>query len=105
MLRDTNAAMFALFGIYFFVGATALTAQGDIDKVFPYTINNVTLDNGLKIVSIPFDSPGIVAFYTVVRTGSFPARPVQSRSRACGLFDAPPYYLGRNALRIPQRSH
>jgi zinc protease len=39
-------------------------------KIFPYPIHQVTLDNGLKIVSIPFDSPGIVAYYTVVRTGS-----------------------------------
>jgi zinc protease len=39
-------------------------------KIFPYQINQVTLDNGLKIVSIPFESPGIIAYYTVVRTGS-----------------------------------
>ncbi len=39
-------------------------------KNIPYKITQVTLDNGLKIVSIPFDSPGIVAYYTVVRTGS-----------------------------------
>jgi len=39
-------------------------------KIFPYQVNQVTLDNGLKIVSIPFDSPGIVAYWTVVRTGS-----------------------------------
>ncbi len=39
-------------------------------KIFPYTIHQVTLDNGLKIVSIPFESPGIIAYYTVVRTGS-----------------------------------
>src|ERR1043166_7466576 len=39
-------------------------------RIFPYTINQASLDNGLKIVSIPFDSPGIVAYYTVVRTGS-----------------------------------
>jgi zinc protease len=46
--------------------------QGSADqsKIFPYPINQVTLDNGLKIVSIPFDSPGIIAYYTVVRTGS-----------------------------------
>ncbi len=50
--------------------ALQLPAQGDAAKVFPYTINQVTLDNGLKIVSIPFDSPGIIAYYTVVRTGS-----------------------------------
>jgi zinc protease len=39
-------------------------------RVFPYPINATMMDNGLKIVSIPFDSPGIVAYYTVVRTGS-----------------------------------
>jgi zinc protease len=47
-----------------------LTAGPDDGKVFPFPINQVTLDNGLKIVSIPFESPGIVAYYTVVRTGS-----------------------------------
>ncbi|MFI5251778.1 MAG: M16 family metallopeptidase [Bacteroidota bacterium] len=39
-------------------------------KVFPYQIYQDQLENGLKIVSIPFDSPGIIAYYTVVRTGS-----------------------------------
>ncbi|MBI4546370.1 MAG: insulinase family protein [Ignavibacteriae bacterium] len=39
-------------------------------KIFPYPINQVTLDNGLNIISIPFDSPGIMAYYTVVRAGS-----------------------------------
>ena len=28
------------------------------------------LENGLTVVSVPFDSPGIIAYYTVVRTGS-----------------------------------
>ncbi len=39
-------------------------------KVFPYPIQQTMLDNGLKVISIPFDSPGIVAYYTIVRTGS-----------------------------------
>jgi len=56
--------------LFTFTAALALMARGDDAKVFPYKINQVTLDNGLKIVSIPFDSPGIVAYYTVVRTGS-----------------------------------
>jgi zinc protease len=29
-----------------------------------------TLENGLTVMSVPFDSPGIIAFYTIVRTGS-----------------------------------
>jgi len=39
-------------------------------KVFPYPIHQTVLDNGLKIISIPFDSPGIIAYYTLVRAGS-----------------------------------
>jgi zinc protease len=39
-------------------------------KIFPYPIHQTILDNGLKVISIPFDSPGIIAYYTVVRTGS-----------------------------------
>src|SRR5215831_18979469 len=39
-------------------------------KVFPYPVHQATLPNGFKIVVIPFDSPGVVAYWTVVRTGS-----------------------------------
>src|SRR5437016_4007095 len=39
-------------------------------KVFPYPTQTTVLDNGLTILSVPFDSPGIIAYYTVVRTGS-----------------------------------
>jgi zinc protease len=38
--------------------------------VFPFPLHETTLDNGLRIVVIPYDSPGTVAYYTVVRTGS-----------------------------------
>ena len=43
---------------------------GEGEKVFPYPIRRTTLDNGLSVLSVPFDSPGIIAYYTVVRTGS-----------------------------------
>lgn len=39
-------------------------------KVFPYPIHQTVLENGLKIISISFDSPGIISYYTVVRSGS-----------------------------------
>ena len=38
--------------------------------VFTYPIEKTVLDNGLTVLSVPFDSPGIIAFYTIVRTGS-----------------------------------
>ncbi len=38
--------------------------------VFPYPTKISTLKNGLTVVRVPFDAPGLVAFYTVVRVGS-----------------------------------
>ena len=43
------------------------TGQSDI---FPFRIHERSLDNGLRMLAIPYDSPGIVSFYLVVRTGS-----------------------------------
>jgi len=40
------------------------------EPIFPYPIKSSTLENGLTVYSVPFDSPGIIAYYTVVRTGS-----------------------------------
>ena len=40
------------------------------EKIFPLPIRQTTLENGLTVLSVPFDSPGIIAYYTVVRTGS-----------------------------------
>ncbi len=49
----------------------ALVPGGAMAKdIFPYTPVVRTLDNGLKTVMVPFDSPGIVAYYTIVRAGS-----------------------------------
>ena len=38
--------------------------------VFPNSIHERTLANDLKVVAVPYDSPGLVAYWTVVRTGS-----------------------------------
>ncbi len=43
---------------------------GASEPVFPFPIHRTTLDNGLTVLSIPYDSPGIIAYYTLVRTGS-----------------------------------
>jgi len=39
-------------------------------KVFPYPVSTTVLDNGLKVIAVPFDSPGLIACWTIVRTGS-----------------------------------
>lgn len=40
------------------------------DKVFPYKYDVNTLENGLKIITIPMPTNGILSYYTLVRTGS-----------------------------------
>jgi len=44
--------------------------KADSDKIFPYPIYQYKLANGLNVVTVPFDSPGLAAFYIVVRVGS-----------------------------------
>jgi len=39
-------------------------------KIFPYDAHEETLDNGLKVILIPMASDGLVALWSVVRTGS-----------------------------------
>ncbi len=40
------------------------------ENILPYKITQTKLPNGLNIVSVPYESPGIAAFYIVVRAGS-----------------------------------
>ena len=51
------------------VSAEQSVAQAQTD-VFPFPVNLTEFENGLKVVSVEYDSPGIVAYYTIVRTGS-----------------------------------
>jgi zinc protease len=46
---------------------TAPAASGD---VFPFKVATTTLDNGMHVMAIPYDSPGTLAYYIVIRTGS-----------------------------------
>jgi zinc protease len=47
--------------------AEKTAASGD---VFPFAVSKTTLDNGMHVIAVPYDSPGTVAYYIVVRTGS-----------------------------------
>ncbi|HSJ76718.1 MAG TPA: pitrilysin family protein, partial [Gemmatimonadales bacterium] len=57
----------ALLGLLLIAAAAHAAPQGDI---FPFKVNESRLDNGLRIVTIPYDSPGTLAYFLVVRTGS-----------------------------------
>ncbi|MEI6815266.1 MAG: pitrilysin family protein [Bacteroidota bacterium] len=47
-----------------------LKMVGGEDKILPYPIHQKQLANGLNVVTVPFGSPGIAAFYIVMRVGS-----------------------------------
>jgi zinc protease len=42
----------------------------EANRFFPYTLKTTRLPNGLTVVRVPFNSPGIVAYITAVRVGS-----------------------------------
>jgi zinc protease len=46
------------------------TALAQSQSAFPSPVVEKTLANGLRVYVVPYDSPGLVAYYSVVRTGS-----------------------------------
>lgn len=49
---------------------TTHAGEGAEGKVLPYPIYQKKMANGLNVVTVPYDSPGLAAFYIVVRAGS-----------------------------------
>ncbi|MCL5991879.1 MAG: insulinase family protein [Bacteroidetes bacterium] len=60
------------FILFIIISIIVLPIMGGspVNKTFPYKYSVKTLDNGLKVIMIPMQSNGIVAYYSVVRTGS-----------------------------------
>ncbi|MCC2548127.1 insulinase family protein [Hymenobacter sp. BT175] len=50
--------------------ASKPAAKPAAKTVFPYAIEQKQLANGLNVVTVPFDSPGLASFFLVVRAGS-----------------------------------
>lgn len=70
-MSPRNAAALLCLALVAAAGAAPAAAQGSgAGDVFPYPVHQTVLDNGLQVVVVPYDSPGVVAYYTVVRTGS-----------------------------------
>ena len=56
---------------FFVLALLSTTAAAQTpEKIFPFPVSMFQLDNGLKVVGVDYDSPGIVAYYTLVRVGS-----------------------------------
>lgn len=52
-------------GLQYTFGQTAVKK-----KILPFAIQQKKLSNGLNVVTVPFNSPGLAAFFIVVRVGS-----------------------------------
>lgn len=64
--RGISPASLVLFLLFWGLLVTPAPAA----DIFPFPIHKTILENGLTVVIVPYDSPGVVAYYTVVRTGS-----------------------------------
>ncbi len=58
--------LFTLFCLF----AASMGQAAPAGSVFPYPYQQETLPNGLKAIVVPMSSPGLAAYFTVVRTGS-----------------------------------
>jgi zinc protease len=66
MLRE----MSTLIIIIFLVSVTGFAQKSENGKILPYPINQYKLKNGLNVVTVKYDSPGLAAFFIVERVGS-----------------------------------
>lgn len=62
MLKEISLGIILMFSLW----VTGQTAE----PFFPYKYNVEVLPNGLKVITIPMESNGIVAYYSITRTGS-----------------------------------
>ena len=68
MMPSRGGALLTMLALMLLVLA-GTPARGQ-EQIFPFPVSVFELGNGLKVVGVDYDSPGIVAYYTVVRTGS-----------------------------------
>ncbi|MGC4116849.1 MAG: pitrilysin family protein [Myxococcales bacterium] len=48
----------------------AAAPEAPAARIFPFAVEEHTLPNGLKVLFVTFDSPGLTAYFSLVRTGS-----------------------------------
>ena len=68
IFRNTAAA-----GLLLLAAGNALAVaseSGATEKILPYPIYQHQLENGLNVVTVPFDSPGLASFYIITRVGA-----------------------------------
>jgi zinc protease len=69
-MTDDGLRLAAIIAFALCLGLGFAAAASEKSGVFPYPAKVETLENGLKIVSVPLLRPNIIAYCTIVRTGS-----------------------------------
>ena len=62
--------MYLLIILLFLVTITGVAQKSGSGKILPYQINQHKLENGLNVVTVKYDSPGLASFFIVERAGS-----------------------------------
>jgi zinc protease len=57
-------------GLFALLLVSSAHAKGGSTKPFPFPMAVHTLPNGLRVVFVTYDSPGLVGYYTLMRVGS-----------------------------------
>ncbi len=70
MRKNALAVLCAGLAAALLSGTWALRSARAAGGAFPYALEPVTLKNGLRVVLVPMQSPGLTAYYTAVRTGA-----------------------------------
>ncbi|MFM7015152.1 MAG: M16 family metallopeptidase [Bacteroidota bacterium] len=56
--------------IFLFTIHIMVVNAGPNDNILPYAIHQTKMSNGLTVVTVPYDSPGLASFYIIMRVGS-----------------------------------
>ncbi len=70
IMKKIIRLLFVLIGFLISYNSVAQPATEKMKKILPYQIHQHQMPNGLNVVTVPFPSPGVAAFYIVVRVGS-----------------------------------
>ncbi len=65
-----SAALLLLTALLLASGGVPAAAQDGAARIFPYEVHAEKLDNGLQVILVPMSSGGLVAYWSIVRTGA-----------------------------------
>ena len=78
-----------------------MVTQLPAEDLFTFPIHETKLPNGFTVIAVPMDTPGILAYYTVVRTGSR-NEPEKGKTGFAHFFE---HMMFRGTDRFPEQAY